>query len=198
MKNSVLICVIYLLLLPIDSKGQVFVRGHVNNLKYDSISFLYEENYIALNKQCMNTKVIQNTFSLTLPIKVAGKVSLEYQLDSTRKQTVDFYAQPKDSVILSFDADNALNAMSFEGRNFLYNRYWYFCEQNLQKNYTINIKKRTATKYLKYMDSLAFKEIKNFDDFIETTTKKDKSSKPTDEAMFHSWCSKITRLKYSK
>jgi hypothetical protein len=182
-----------LLLFPISCFGQAFIKGTISNLQNDSITFFYEKNYIALEKEKLKIQLIQNSFTITLPIHVGGKVMLEYIGNDKQKQIVNFYAQPKDSVKISFDANGAFNTMTFEGNNFLYNRHWYLREQYLQKSYIASIKKRNPEEYLKYMDSLSFREIKIFDEFIETMTKKNKKIMPSDDAMFHSWSSKIYR-----
>lgn len=196
--NKIKTLIAFFFFLPITCFGQAFIKGTISNLQNDSISLFYEKNYIALDKEQVQLQLIQNNFVVTLPIKAGGKITLEYVGNDKQKQRVDFYAQPKDSVKISFDANGAVGSMNFEGNNFLYNRHWYLREQFLQKSYITSIKKRTPEEYLKYIDSLSFRETKLFDEFIETMTKKNKKIMPSENAMFHSWSSKIYRMEILK
>jgi hypothetical protein len=173
-----------LLFLHTDCFGQAFIKGNIMNLKNDSITLYYEENYIALEKKQLNTQLTQNSFNFTVPIEVAGKITIEYIGNDKRKQTIDFFAQPKDSISLSFDANNAINTVNFEGNNFLYNNYWYSCEQKNKNSYLNSVRQRSPEKYLKYIDSLRLKETRFFEELI----KKDKKIKPSPTAMSHFYC----------
>lgn len=172
------------LFLNTDCFGQAFIKGNIMNLKNDSITLYYEENYIALEKKQLKIQLTQNGFNFTVPIEVAGKITVEYIGNDKRKQTIDFFAQPKDSISLSFDANNAINTVNFEGNNFLYNNYWYSCEQRNKNSYLNSVRQRSPEKYLKYIDSLRFKETKFFEELI----KKDKKIKPSPTAMSHFYC----------
>ncbi len=201
MKKSVLICVIYLLLLPIGSKGQVFVRGHIHNLKYDSIIFMYEENYIALEKRQQKVPIIKNSYSTTLPIYLVGKASLIYVGSDKNENVITFFAQPKDSVLLSFDAKTPTNSISFGGTNALYNNNFYANEQRKKQTAMIEIKQRNPEKYLKYIDSLSSKEVKFFETLVENTVKKNKKLQPNVATMSQFYCWKtysksIAKMKY--
>lgn len=176
------------LLLNTDCFGQAFIEANIMNLKNDSITLYYEENYIGLEKKQLKTQLSLNSFNFTVPIEVAGKITVEYIGNDKRKQTIDFFAQPKDSISLSFDANNAINTVNFEGNNFLYNNYWYSCEQRNKNSYLNSIRQRSPEKYLKYIDSLRFKETKFFEEMVENMTKKNKKIKPSPTANLHFYC----------
>ncbi len=179
------------LFLPVICAGQTFVSGNIRNLKQDSITFYYEENYIALEKKQQKVPFIQNNFAVSLPIAFVGKVTLAYT-DSTKKtNTIDFFVQPQDSIRISFDAKTAENTVNFGGNNLLYNRNWYEREQRNKKLYLTYVKKLSPEKYLKYRDSLTYKESKFFEELVENTTKKDKKLKPTIKAMSHFQCTMV-------